>query len=568
MFQPLSKIISDFSLAEKVAFYFLCGVFIISGVKILQNVNRSLMVDVPANGGHVVEGIVGSPRFINPVLAISDLDHDLAVLIYSGLMKSTPSNSITVDLAKSYEISNDGLTYSFVLKDDLYFHDGVKLTTDDIEFTINRIQDNTIKSPKRPAFYDVMVKKIDDKQIEFVLKKPYSPFLENLTVGILPKHIWNNFNSDEFPLSQYNIEPIGSGPYKISKIETLKKNMLILPSYYELSPFNKYASGKPFIDNVIINFYKDEKSLIDAYNSGEVEAISSISPDEIADIEKQADAEIKTSPLPRVFGVFFNQNQSEVLAIKEVRLALDAALDKQKIVDEVLNGYGRILNGPIPDGLISSSKSATSEYGTDLAQNILIKAGWIKNEDTGIMEKKISRTKTIKLVVSISTLNSTDLIKAAELIKNEWEKMGAKVETRQFEFGDLQQNIIRPRKFEALLYGMVIGRDMDFFAFWHSSQRNDPGLNISMYANSAVDKLLEEARKTSNVSIRIEKYKSFEREIKKDMPAVFLYSPEFIYIIPSKIKGLSIGTITLPYERFLNINNWYIETNNLWKIFN
>jgi peptide/nickel transport system substrate-binding protein len=232
-----------------------------------------------------------------------------------------------------------------------------------------------------------------------------------------------------------------------------------------------------------------------------------------------------------------------------------------------LGGYGRTLDGPIPDGLMDNNQSSSNEYSIDAAENILLKAGWIKNTSTGIMEKKISKTKTIKLAITISTLNSPDLIKAAELIKSDWEKIGAIVDIKQFEFGDLQQNIIRPRKFEALLYGMVIGRDMDFFAFWHSSQRNDPGLNISMYANSKVDKLLEDARKTSNISTRIDKYKSFESEIKKDIPAVFLYSPEFIYIIPNRVKGSSIGTITLPYERFLNINNWYIETNNLWKIF-
>jgi len=567
-FKTFSKIIADFSLAEKVCFYTLCAIFVISGVRILENVNKSLMVDVPVNGGSFTEGIVGSPRFINPVLAISDLDHDLSSLIYSGLMKATPSNTLVVDLAKSYDISQDGLTYTFTLKDNVYFHDGTKVTADDVEFTINKIQDNTIKSPRRPAFYDVVVEKINEKQIRFILKKPYSPFLDNLTVGILPKHLWNNLSSDEFPLSQYNLEPIGSGPYRISKMETLQKNMLIIPSYYELSAFNKYASGMPFISKIIVSFYKDEKSLIDAYNGGEVEAISSISPNEISGINKQAGAEIKTSPLPRVFGVFFNQNQSEVLANKEVRLALDTALDKQKIVDEVLNGYGKTLDGPIPYGLIGLSKSPSNGYDAVQAQNILLKAGWIKNDTTGIMEKKISKTKTIKLAVTISTLNSPDLIKTAELVKNDWEKIGASVDIKQFEFGDLQQNVIRPRKFEALLYGMVIGRDMDFFAFWHSSQRNDPGLNISMYANSKVDKLLDDARTTFNIDQRIAKYKSFEAEIEKDVPAVFLYSPDFIYITPAKIKGQSLGVITLPYERFLNVNNWYIETNNLWKIFN
>ncbi|MFA5652407.1 MAG: ABC transporter substrate-binding protein, partial [Candidatus Paceibacterota bacterium] len=329
------------------------------------------------------------------------------------------------------------------------------------------------------------------------------------------------------------------------------------------------VAGKPFIETLIIKFYKDEKSLIDAYNKKDIESMNSISPEKISDIKKQKNSEIKTSPLPRVFAVFFNQNQSDALVYKEVRQALDLAVDRNKIVNDVLSGYGEPLYGPIPAGLIDNS-STTNQTGNgdiEAAISLLTKAGWIKSSSTGIMSKKISKTKTISLSVTISTLNSDDLVKTAELVKSDWEKIGAEVDIKQFDFGDLQQNIIRPRKFEALLYGEVIGRDMDFFAFWHSSQRNDPGLNIAMYANVKVDKILEDARKTLDTSSRIDKYITFSDEIKKDVPAVFLYTPEFIYVVPGKINGLTLWTVTLPFERFLNVNNWYIETNNLWKMF-
>ena len=566
-FKNLSDIIKGFSISEKLFFYLLCILFISSGLIILNGVNNSLSVQVPTNGGFIKEGIIGSPRFVNPVLAVSDVDNDLTGLIYSGLMKSGPENSIINDLAESYDISPDGLIYTFILKDDIYFHDGVKVTTDDVEFTINKIQDSTIKSPKRPGFYDVKVDKVDKKTIKFILKKPYSPFLENLTIGILPKHLWDNLNSDQFSLSQYNVEPIGSGPYRVTKMENLKKNMLIIPTYYELNAFDKYVTGKPFIEQLIINFYKDEKTLIDAYNKKDIESMNSISPEKIVDIKMQKNSEIKKSPLARVFAVFFNQNQSEVMAYKEVRQALNLAVDRNKIVNDVLSGYGKPLYGPIPSGLIGNQSENAKDSDIDAAINLLTKAGWVKSSSTGIMSKKISKTKTIQLSITISTLNSDDLVKTAELVKSDWEKIGAQVEIKQFDFGDLQQNIIRPRKFEALLYGEVIGRDMDFFAFWHSSQRNDPGLNIAMYTNTKVDKLLEDARKTLDTSSRIDKYKAFSEEIQKDIPAIFLYSPEFIYIIPGKIQNLSLWTITLPFERFLNINNWYIETNNLWRVF-
>ena len=566
-FKKLSVIIEKFSISEKVIFFSLCTLFIISGLNILNQANKSFIIQVPTNGGTLKEGIIGSPRFVNPVLAISDVDHDLTSLVYSGLMKTTPDNSMITDMAESYEISKDGLEYTFTLKDNIYFQDGVKLTTDDILFTIEKIQDSTIKSPKRPNFYDVKVEKINEKQIVFTLKKPYFPFLQNLTIGILPKHLWGDLNADQFSLSQYNVEPIGSGPYKINKMQTLQKKMLLIPTYYELIPFNKYILGKPFIDKLIINFYSDEKALIDGYNKGDIETLNSITPEKIAELKLQNNSTIKTTPLPRVFAVFFNENQSEVIANKEVRQALNIAIDRQKIVDKVLSGYGDPLYGPIPKGLIDTNNTNEQKFDLDKASSTLSKGGWIKNTETGVWEKKIDKKKTIQLEISISTLNSPNLVKTAELIKEDWEELGAKVDIKQFEFGDLQQNIIRPRKFEALLYGEVVGRDMDLFAFWHSSQRNDPGLNISMYANSKVDTILESARKTMDPKKRISDYISFETEIQKDIPAIFLYSPEFIYIVPNKVYGLSIQTVAMPFERFLNINNWYIETNNLWKIF-
>jgi peptide/nickel transport system substrate-binding protein len=193
---------------------------------------------VPISGGSLSEGVIGSARFINPILAISDSDRDLTTLIYSGLMRSMPDGSIIPDLAESYQISDDGKTYTFILKDDLTFHDGTSVTTDDIEFTIAKIQENAIKSPKRPNWDGVIIEKINSKEIKFHLRQPYAPFLENTTVGIVPKYLWKDVQADEFPLSLFNFEPIGSGPYKIDSIQRNKSG---LPQTYSLAPFKNFA---------------------------------------------------------------------------------------------------------------------------------------------------------------------------------------------------------------------------------------------------------------------------------------------------------------------------------------
>ncbi|MEK7150056.1 MAG: ABC transporter substrate-binding protein [Patescibacteria group bacterium] len=565
--ERLLKVINSFSIAEKAIFYLVVVIFITSSVILLWKVNQHFLVEFPARGGELKEGIVGSPRFINPILATNDADRDMTALIYSGLMKSSPEGKLVPDLAESYTVSKDGLIYSFKLKDNVYFHDGRKVTADDVEFTINKTQDSALKSPKRANWDGIKVNKKNDREIEFILKQPYSPFLENTTLGILPKHIWTNFDNDQFSFSLFNIEPIGSGPYKI---KTVKKNSYGIPTYYTLTSFNKYALGEPYIKNLIINFYQNEKSLTEDFQGGNIESMNTVSSQNAETLKNEKDLQIVRAPLSRIFGVFFNQNQSPVLMNKEVREALNAAVDKDGIVNEVLNGYGIKINSPMPPELAANStepeeQKENADEKIKKASSLLEKGGWKMNAKDKVLEKK-TKISTEQLRFAISTANTPELKKVAELIKETWEKLGAKVEVKIFEPGDLNQNI-RARKYDALLFGEIIGRDLDLFAFWHSSQRKDPGLNIALYANSKADKLLEDARKIENKSDRMEKYKQFEAEIEKDTPVVFLYSPDFIYIIPAKVRGYSIGQIITPAERFLNVNDWYVNTGKVWKIF-
>lgn len=563
----LLKIINSFSIGEKSIFYLFVVIFIISSVFLLWKVNQHFLVEFPAHGGELKEGIVGSPRFINPILATNDADRDMTALIYSGLMKSSPESKLMPDLAESYTVSEDGLIYSFKLKDNIYFHDGKKVSTDDVEFTINKTQDSALKSPRRASWDGITINKKSDREIEFILKQPYSPFLENTTLGILPKHIWANFDSDQFSFSLFNIEPTGSGPYKVKSV---KKNSYGIPTYYTLTSFNKYALGEPYIKSLVINFYQNEKSLLDDFQGGNIESMNTVSSQNAETLKSKKDLQIVRAPLSRIFGVFFNQSQSPVLVNKEVREALNTAVDKDRIVNEVLNGYGIKINSPLlPELSASSTEIEKQEENNDdkikEASSLLEKGGWKMNTKDNVLEKK-TKTLTEQLRFAISTSNIPELKKVAEMVKETWEKLGAKVEIKIFEPGDLNQNI-RARKYDALLFGEIIGRDMDLFAFWHSSQRKDPGLNIALYANSKADKLLEDARKIETKSERMEKYRQFEAEIEKDIPVVFLYSPDFIYIIPTKVKGYSLGQIITPAERFLNVNDWYVNTGKVWKIF-
>ncbi|MDP2593295.1 MAG: peptide ABC transporter substrate-binding protein [bacterium] len=564
-FNSAEKIVKKFSLSERLFFYALLIVGISASFVLLLKVNNAFLIEIPTRGGSLTEGVVGFPRFINPLLAVSDADRDLVALVYSGLMKASHTGELVLDLAEKYEISEDGLTYAFTLKEDAKFHDGEPVTAEDVLFTIKKAQDPNLKSPKRADWEGVQAEAVGEKTIRFTLKQPYSPFLENTTLGILPKHVWQNADSELFPFSEYNTEPIGSGPYKIKKI---KRNDSLIPIAYELAPFEHYTFGKPFIEKIIIRFYANEVKLLEGYSQGDVESITTIAPADAKRLEKSGTRVEKTT-LPRVFGVFFNQNQAPIFTHKEVREALNLAVDKRKIVEEVLSGYGQEISSPVPSDLSGKSRSGeelTSEEKFSKAEQLLAEHGWEMNEETMILEKTENK-KQIPLEFTLVTSTVPELRQTATLLQDMWKKLGVEVRLQFFETSELNQNIIRPRKYDALLFGEIVGRDLDLFAFWHSSQRNDPGLNISLYANITADKALEEIRATSDKGKKLEKYLTFEKEIMKDVPAVFTYSPEFLYVVPQKIKGFDLGRIAIPSERFLEINNWYVETEKVWKVF-
>jgi peptide/nickel transport system substrate-binding protein len=560
----LSHAVSSFSKKEFSVFLSLAAILLISTIGILSKINSEFTVHVPTPGGSISEGIVGIPRFINPVLALSDADKDLTAIVYSVLMKKSVSGDIVPDLAERYEVSKDGLTYTFYLKSGNTFQDRQPVTADDIVYTINEIKDPAIKSPKNVSWNGVSVEKIDDMTVAFHLKTPYAPFLENTTVGILPAHIWKNVSAEEFAFSDFNTDAVGSGPYKI---DSISKSSSGVPQYYVLVPSARLMPSS-YVSKITIRFYANENDLIAGLESGEVNSGSGISPEHAAILASKG-YRIETTVLPRMIGLFFNQNQAPIFLDKAVVTALDLAVDKQKIIDQVLHGYGMAIDGPVPAYLLGEKAQAAESFDPsqiEQAKALLVKDGWTMGSD-GVLEKKIAKKPTLRLSFSISTGDTPELKQAAELLQQNFQAIGAGVDVKVFDTGSLNQSVIRPRKYDALFFGQAVSHESDLFAYWDSSQRNDPGLNIAMYANTKADKLLESSLTTLDQTSRTKEYLAFQDQFAMDKPAIFVYSPEFIYVVSKNIQGNTLGQITVPAERFDGITNWYIDTDTIWKIF-
>jgi len=559
----INKSLQSFQEKDWLVVAILLLIMVASTVVIISKINKHIATVIPADGGSITEGIVGTPRFVNPVLALSGPDKDLTKLVYSGLTRKNNSNEFIPDLAENYEISDDGLTYTFTLKDGVTFHDGTQVTAEDILFTIDRIQDPLLKSPERVSWEGVSAEQIDRKTVKFVLKQPYISFLDNTTLGILPSHIWSNIPTEQFSFSDYNLKAVGSGPYKVSSIQ--KKNSGVIESF-ELKSFRNFSLGKPYVDSINLVFFSNESNLTRALDNGSIDAAHALTPSYVADNNFKPET-VVTAPLARTFSLFFNKNKNPIFQDQKLVEALELAIDKQTIISLVLSGFGSTVDSPIPKNIAefqtleaAESEKSFKERQVE-AEEKLDKLGWKKNKN-GIREKNGK-----ELSFSISTGNAFELQQAAEIIREYYSLIGIQVDLKVFEIGNLNQNIIRARNYEVLFFGQIVSKEAELYAFWQSSQISDPGLNIAMYANNSVDKILESLIKEKPTLERFKLYAKLKKEMDKDKPAIFVYSPNFIYITPKEVQNISYKTIVDNSDRFNMVHTWYIHTDTVWNVF-
>lgn len=513
---------------------------------------------VPAPGGEYREALVGHPQYINPILSqTNDVDMDLTRLLFSSLFHQSKDQRLEPDLVSDYQISDDQLTYTFYVRRDAYWHDGVPLTTDDIIFTIQAIQDPNWQSPLEPSMRGVTAAKIDDYTLTLTLKEPFAPFLSSLTFGIVPEHIWFDaykVSPQNITLSEYNIRPIGSGPFVF---DSLVKDSSGLMKSYHIKPFDQYYSQKPYLQKVSFYFYSDLDSAVTAVRQHDVDGVAFITPSQKTTLQDHARGlQYQRLQLPQYTGIFFNQDHSDILATDAVRQALVWGVDRDTIIQQALQGEGAPIYTPIMPGYLGYNADV-EKYGFDLAkgQEILEEAGWMMPDGEDYRTKD-----DVLLEFSIATVNQPEFLKTLDVLKDNWTKMGIKVNVNVYEPTDIQDQIIKPRDYEALLFGEITGSDPDPYAFWHSSQMQHPGLGLAVFYQKNIDDLLETARKTSDEEQRRLKYFNFQNILAEEIPAIFLYEPYYTYVISNKIKGVSSQSITLPSDRFADIVNWHSAT--------
>lgn len=529
---------------------------IIIGLLVAQTIALSDQYQAvePVPGGIYNEGVLGTFTNSSPIYATSNVDASVSRLVFSGLLKYDQNNQLVPDLAESYSVSASGLTYTVRLKPNLTWHDGQPLTSADVVYTYQTIQNPDAQSPLQSSWQGITITATDAQTVTIKLPNALAAFPYNLTTGIVPQHILGKTEPADLRSSDFNtIKPVGAGPFSWQAIEANGDDLDAIQQQIALKPFDKYALGKPKLNEFTVQAYANKDQLIDAFTDGKLTGVSGLNevPKQIKDMSS---ANIMNIPLNAANMVFF-KTTAGVLSDRQVRQALVQSADVDKIVDQ-LDYPARLVRSPILIGQVAyDHKFVQAGFDLQQAKQKLTSAGWIEGKNG--LRTKNGQPLQFSLTISDNTENRM----VAKQLQAQWRAVGADVKIDIQKQSDFQ-NTVADHSYDALLYGISIGSDPDVYVYWNSSQadiRSGNRLNFSEFKNSNADTALESGRTRRDPAIRAVKYRPFLQAWQQEAPAVGLFQPRMLYITNGPVFGLTDHSINNPIGRFNNVENWQIR---------
>jgi peptide/nickel transport system substrate-binding protein len=522
----------------------LCAVVGLTGMAAFYIAHNT--TSVPSAGGSYREGIVGQPAFVNPVVAKSTVDKSLTRLLFAS----------AADLADNIETASNGKLIKLHLKDGEHWSDGEDITSDDIIFTVQAIQNPDTASPLAPAWQGVQASRVSKLEVDFTLPAPYVFFADNLnTLRPIPKHLFAEIPPANWKLSDYNLKPVVSGPY-IFAARTVDPDGFV--EWYRLRA-NRGVPNPPLIDTFDLVFARNEEELIKDFNTGTIDGFFMTDPSVANEIKRPYQGTRFTAPT--YYAVFWNQSANTALGEPGVQQALAAAIDRPSLVKDVLGEYGEVATDPLSPAFLPPLPASTSSL--EFAAGLLDQNGWKLGND-GIRVKQVKKT-TLTLEFTLTVPDVPLLVETASYLKTHWEQLGARVTVDTLPLNDLLDGPVKNRTYEALLFGNTLTRSGDLYSFWHSSERLYPGLNLALYQNTKADQLITAVRGEQDPVKRLTEMDQLRHIIAADHPALFLYSPISVYVTAKGVHGIEPGIITDPSDRFANVAAWYTVVKRVWK---
>lgn len=526
---------------------------------VYQLVPRST-ITVPDTGGTYVEGVAGTPQYINPLLCqLHDEDRDLCSLTFAGLTKFNDTGDVVPDLATTWNISDDGITYTFKLRQDAKWSDGASVTADDVVFTAQMLQDPGFpgRTDVGSLWQSIKVNKLDNYTIQFQLSQPLAPFLDFTTIGLLPQHVLSGTNSADLTKLSFNLQPIGNGAWHVVEVNTTGNRV----SSIALEPSPNYYGAKPNLSRLVFRYYANVPAVFDGYRAGDVDGFGNLSLTDEKRAEARDDLTIYTATRSRYTSLFFNLRRDSgaiALSDKAVRQALMYAIDRQKLVQDVLGGDAIVADTTfIPGTWAYDADVKRYPYDPNRAVEILRDNGY---ELATVAPSNVSVWQKNGEPIAFTLLIQDDTTRraVAEAIAKQWRELGVQVTVQPVR--NLVRDFLGPRQFQVALVDTLVDGDPDPYPIWHRSQMVVPGQNYTGWDNKDVSDWLEAARTTTDRTKRSELYRQFQDAFAEELPALPLYYPTYKYAISTRVKQVQIPPLIYPSDRLRTIGNWYINT--------
>jgi len=505
----------------------------------------------PGHGGTYVEGVAGFPHYLNPLLSgYNEVDRDICALMFSGLTRFNERGEVEPDLARGWEVTPDGLTWTFYLRSDAYWHDDTPVTADDVVFTIGMLQAPNFPGPPdlgSTLWQIVTVEKVDRRTVRFTLPEPYAPFLDYTTVGIMPAHLLRGIHAADLPAARFNLNPVGSGPFQLEELEIEAETITSMV----LEQIPHHYRARPYLDRIQFRFYPSYQTAFNAYEAGEVEGLAGIAAD---DLPRTRDF-LFSAHIAEYGLVFLNLRRSDLSFFQEqeVRQALLYALDRQQIVDSVLKGQAIVAHSPlIPGTWAYKADIPRYEHAPDKANELLNDAGWTQRAAADGMRLKSGQWLTFTLLTS----SEPERLGVAQMLAEHWATIGVTVTVETASPLEVRE-ALEKRDFEAILVHLALRGDPDPYPFWHETQVEN-GQNYAGFVHRHTSEIIEQARVIANRKRRLELYYEFQEIFAQQVPALLLYVPVYTYAIDKRIHDPQIGPLMHPADRFRTISEWWI----------
>ena len=531
------------------------------------------------------EAVVGHPSSITPLTALTQADRDLVALVFRGLVRAAPDGALAPDLASSWTVSSDGLTYTFYIRSDARWEDGQPVTAADVAFTVGLAQDPDYQGPLGATWQGIKATALTTNIVRFTLSTPLGGFLRQATLPILPEHVLNGVAVSDLADSDFSVQPMGDGPFRIGEIDDshalLSRVSSAAPGQSPEAPGSASATASGGADaeasiasatasddaavpgnvqTLELVFFDDQASAVASFKAGNVDALGGLAPDAVDDATSRAGSRVVRYPWASLTAVVLNQRASHPeFQSTAVRQALLSAIDRPTILTSILRGRGSLADAPLPNWSAAYDKTAinATPFSSSTAQAGLTAAGWV-HDATGWTLPHGTSPYTIRLL-TLDEASNPIVYRVAQQVAIDWRAQGLNVTVQPVAAATYSQRL-QGADFDAAVVDYRLGLDPDVSSLFLSTQVAPAGSNLTGVQDQGLDRLLANVRTTADPTDRQTAVSALEKYVTSNVLILPICFADYEFVVSHRVQGPSPDEIADPSDRYWDVLDWRLAS--------